>query len=30
MLLIEEVVDGGWGIGDKVPTRTMFNTPDRT
>jgi 4-oxalocrotonate tautomerase len=30
MVLIEEVADGGWGIGDNVLTRTMLNTPDRT
>jgi hypothetical protein len=30
MVLIEEVVDGGWGIGDNVLTRTMLNTPERT
>ena len=28
MVLIEEVADGGWGIGDNVLTRTMLNTPD--
>ena len=27
MVLIEEVADGGWGIGDNVLTRTMLNTP---
>jgi 4-oxalocrotonate tautomerase len=30
MVLIEEVADGGWGIGDTVLTRTMLNTPDQT
>jgi 4-oxalocrotonate tautomerase len=30
MVLIEEVADGGWGIGDNVLTRTMLNTPDQT
>ena len=28
MVLIEEVADGGWGIGDNVLTRTMLNAPD--
>jgi 4-oxalocrotonate tautomerase len=30
MVLIEEVADGGWGIGDNVLTRTMLNRQDRT
>jgi 4-oxalocrotonate tautomerase len=30
MVLIEEVADGGWGIGDNVLTRAMLNTPDQT
>jgi 4-oxalocrotonate tautomerase len=30
MVLIEEVADGGWGIGDNVLTRTMLDTPDQT
>jgi 4-oxalocrotonate tautomerase len=30
MVLIEEVADGGWGIGDNVLTRTMLNTSDQT
>ena len=30
MVLIEEVADGGWGIGDNVLTRTMLNSQDRT
>jgi 4-oxalocrotonate tautomerase len=30
MVLIEEVAEGGWGIGDTVLTRTMLNTPDQT
>ena len=28
MVLIEEVADGGWGIGDNVLTRAMLNAPD--
>jgi len=28
MILIEEVADGGWGIGDNVLTLTMLNAPD--
>jgi 4-oxalocrotonate tautomerase len=30
MVLIEEVADGGWGIGDNVLTHTMLNRQDRT
>jgi 4-oxalocrotonate tautomerase len=30
MVLVEEVADGGWGIGDNVLTRTMLNPDDRT
>ena len=30
MVLIEEVADGGGGIGDNVLTRTMLNTQERT
>ena len=30
MVLIEEVADGGWGIGDNVLTLTMLNPDDRT
>jgi 4-oxalocrotonate tautomerase len=30
MVLIEEVADGGWGIGDNVLTRTMLNRQERT
>jgi 4-oxalocrotonate tautomerase len=30
MVLIEEVADGGWGIGDNVLTRTMLNTSEQT
>jgi 4-oxalocrotonate tautomerase len=28
MVLIEEVADGGWGIGDNVLTRAMLNALD--
>jgi hypothetical protein len=30
MVLVEEVADGGWGIGHNVLTRTMPNPDDRT
>jgi 4-oxalocrotonate tautomerase len=30
MVLVEEVADGGWGIGDNVLTRAMLNSQDAT
>lgn len=28
MILVDEVVDGGWGIGDHVLTAAMLNAAD--
>jgi 4-oxalocrotonate tautomerase len=30
MVLVEEVADGGWGIGDNVLTRAMLNSQEAT
>jgi 4-oxalocrotonate tautomerase len=30
MVLVEEVADGGWGVGDNVLTRAMLNSQDAT